>query len=98
MNATKKLLIGLVAVAAMPAFADTKIATTSSTENRLCPCWKPLIDSSVIFLRLRRLQDVAVPHTRYLLGLLFRSVSSLLRRIGSKIYHCARRPLWPLFV
>jgi hypothetical protein len=35
MNGTKKLLIGLVAVAAMPAFADTKIATTSSSENRL---------------------------------------------------------------
>jgi hypothetical protein len=30
------------------------------------------------FLRLRRLQDVAAPQTRYLLGLLFRSVSSLL--------------------
>jgi hypothetical protein len=35
MNGTKKFLIGLVAVAAMPAFADTKIATTSSSENRL---------------------------------------------------------------
>jgi hypothetical protein len=35
MNGTKKLLIGFVAVAAMPAFADTKIATTSSNENRL---------------------------------------------------------------
>lgn len=35
MNKTKKLLIGLVTVAAMQAFADTKTATTSSGESRL---------------------------------------------------------------
>ena len=35
MNRTKKLLIGLVTVVAMPAFADTKTTTSSSDENRL---------------------------------------------------------------
>jgi len=35
MNGTKKLLIGLVIVAAMPAFADTKTTNTSSGETRL---------------------------------------------------------------
>ncbi len=35
MNRTKKLLIGLVTVAAMPAFADTKATTSSSGEERL---------------------------------------------------------------
>ena len=35
MNRTKKLLIGLVTLAAMPAFADTKTTTTSSGESRL---------------------------------------------------------------
>ncbi len=35
MNGTKKLLIGLVTVAAVPAFADTKTANTSSGETRL---------------------------------------------------------------
>jgi len=35
MNGTKKLLIGLVTVAAMPAFADTKTTNTSSSETRL---------------------------------------------------------------
>jgi hypothetical protein len=35
MNSTKKLLLGLVTVAAMPAFGDTKTATTSSGERRL---------------------------------------------------------------
>jgi hypothetical protein len=35
MHRTKKLLIGLVTVAAMPAFADTKTTTSSSSERRL---------------------------------------------------------------
>jgi hypothetical protein len=35
MNGIKRLLIGFVTVAAMSAFADTKIATTSSSDNRL---------------------------------------------------------------
>jgi hypothetical protein len=35
MNRTKNLLIGLVTVVAMPAFADTKTTTSSSDENRL---------------------------------------------------------------
>jgi hypothetical protein len=35
MNGIKRLLIGFVTVAAMPAFADTNIATTSSSDNRL---------------------------------------------------------------
>jgi hypothetical protein len=35
MNSTKKLLLGLVIVAAMPAFADTKTTTTSSDQSRL---------------------------------------------------------------
>src|SRR5260221_3605015 len=35
MNRTKKLLIRLVTVVAMPAFADTKAATSSSGEERL---------------------------------------------------------------
>jgi hypothetical protein len=33
MNSTKKLLLGLVTVAAMPAFADTKTTTTSSGQS-----------------------------------------------------------------
>jgi len=35
MNGIKRLLISLVTVVAMPAFADMKIATTSPSENRL---------------------------------------------------------------
>jgi len=35
MNRTKNLLIGLVTVVAMPAFADTKTTTSSSDENCL---------------------------------------------------------------
>ena len=35
MNGIKRLLIGFVTVAAMPAFADTNIATTSSSDNGL---------------------------------------------------------------
>jgi hypothetical protein len=35
MNRTKNLLIGLVTVVGMPAFADTKTTTSSSDENRL---------------------------------------------------------------
>ena len=35
MNRTKKLLIGLFTVAAMPAFADTKTMTSSSGESPL---------------------------------------------------------------
>jgi hypothetical protein len=35
MNRTKKLLFGLVSVAAMPAFADTKATTNSSGEEHL---------------------------------------------------------------
>jgi len=35
MNGIKRLLIDFVTVAAMPAFAETKIATTSSSDNRL---------------------------------------------------------------
>ena len=35
MNGIKRLLIGFVTVAAMPAFAETKIATSSSSDNRL---------------------------------------------------------------
>jgi MerC mercury resistance protein len=35
MNGTKKLLIGLVTVAGMPAFADTETTDTSSGESRL---------------------------------------------------------------
>src|SRR5258708_20982288 len=35
MNRTKNLLIGLVTVVAMPAFADTRTTTSSSDENRL---------------------------------------------------------------
>jgi hypothetical protein len=34
-NTTRKLLVGLVTVAAMPVFADTKATTTSSGESRL---------------------------------------------------------------
>jgi hypothetical protein len=35
MNSIKKLFLGLVIVAAMPAFADTKTTTTSSGQSRL---------------------------------------------------------------
>jgi pyruvate/2-oxoglutarate dehydrogenase complex dihydrolipoamide dehydrogenase (E3) component len=35
MNRTKKLLIGLVTVVAMPSFADTKTTSSSSGENSL---------------------------------------------------------------
>jgi hypothetical protein len=35
MNGPKKLLVGLFAIAAMPAFADTTIVTASAGENRL---------------------------------------------------------------
>jgi hypothetical protein len=35
MNSTKKLLLSLVTVAAMPAFADTKTTATSSGQSRL---------------------------------------------------------------
>jgi hypothetical protein len=35
MNGIKRFLIGFVTVAAMPAFAETKIATTSSSNNSL---------------------------------------------------------------
>ena len=40
MNRTKKLLIGLFTVAAMPAFADTKTMTSSSGESSLEPLFR----------------------------------------------------------
>jgi hypothetical protein len=40
LNRTKKLLIGLVTVAAMPAFADNKTTSTSSGEGHLEPLFK----------------------------------------------------------
>src|SRR5260370_12890936 len=40
MNRTKKLLIGLFTVAAMPAFADTKTMTSSSGESPLEPLFR----------------------------------------------------------